>query len=449
MGFAGSATAVALLRSWSDGPLRLDLLERSGRYGTGVAYSTPYAEHLLNVPAGAMSLLEDRPEDFLDWTAEHRPGTSPRCFVPRREFGRYVRDRLAEAERDCCSEGVAVRRRDDAAVDLLPGRCPMLVTASGRRLRADAVVLALGLAAPAHPPGLSPALHDHPRYVADPCDWAQLERLVGARRVLVVGTGLTMVDVALALRAGERGGPEVVAVSRSGLLPRAHRPAAGVAGPAPALGRIRSADELAARIESAMRGAGDWRTVVDGLRPHTQALWRALPPAERRRFVERHGRRWDVHRHRMAPQIAARLRRLRATGSVDVREASVIALEPAGGHAIAATLRGPDGEQRLVVDGLVNATGPVFDLRRSTDPLLRALLRRGLATPGPLGLGLRTDSDGALLDASGRRSPHLYTLGALRRGELWETTAVPEIRAQAAGVAAALARRTEAALVSA
>jgi uncharacterized NAD(P)/FAD-binding protein YdhS len=127
----------------------------------------------------------------------------------------------------------------------------------------------------------------------------------------------------------------------------------------------------------------------------------------------------------------------------------VVALEPAGGQAIAATLRGPHGEQRLLVDGLVNATGPVFDVRRSPDPLLRALLRRGLATPGPLGLGLRTDDDGALLDASGRRSPHLYTLGALRRGELWETTAVPEIRAQAARIAAALTRRTDAALVSA
>ena len=139
---------------------------------------------------------------------------------------------------------------------------------------------------------------------------------------------------------------------------------------------------------------------------------------------------------------------MRATGAVDVRVASVVALEPAGGQAMAATLRDPHGEQRVLVDGLVNATGPVYDVRRSPDPLLRALLGRGLATPGPLGLGLRTD-DGALLDASGRRSPHLYTLGALRRGELWETTAVPEIRAQAAGIAAALTRRTDAALVSA
>jgi uncharacterized NAD(P)/FAD-binding protein YdhS len=108
--------------------------------------------------------------------------------------------------------------------------------------------------------------------------------------------------------------------------------------------------------------------------------------------------------------IAACLRRLRATGAVDVGEASVVALEPAGGQAIAATLRGPRGEQRLLVDGLVDATGLVFEVRRSG---------------------------------------HLYTLGALRRGELWETTAVPELRAQAARIAAALTRRTDAALVSA
>jgi uncharacterized NAD(P)/FAD-binding protein YdhS len=453
MGFAGSATAVALLRSWTGGPLALDLIERSGRYGSGVAYATPYSDHLLNVPAAAMSLLENRPGDFLEWTGQHRPGTSPRCFVPRRDFGRYVRDRLAEAERDARSGGVSVGRRHDTAVDVLPGRCPTLVTATGERLRADAVVLALGLPAPAHPPGLSPALRDHPRYVADPCDWAQLERLAGSRRVLVVGTGLTMVDVALALRAGERAGPQLLAVSRHGLLPRAHRTVPGSAGSAPALGRVRTADELAARIETAMRSAsaagGDWRAVVDGLRPQAQQLWRALPPVERRRLVEHHGRRWDVHRHRMAPEIADRLRWLRRSGSVQVRDASVIALEPAGAGAIAATLASPRGEERVVVDGLVNATGPAFDPRRSPDPLLRSLLRRGLAAPGPLRMGLATDGDGALLDASGARSPGLYTLGALRRGELWETTAVPEIRAQAAAIASALARRTPAALVGA
>ncbi|HWY24061.1 MAG TPA: hypothetical protein VNX47_04035, partial [Nevskia sp.] len=54
-----------------------------------------------------------------------------------------------------------------------------------------------------------------------------------------------------------------------------------------------------------------------------------------------------------------------------------------------------------------------------------------------LGLGLLTDAQGALLDRDGQASTWLYTLGPARKGQLWETTAVPEIRVQAQ----ALARR--------
>jgi uncharacterized NAD(P)/FAD-binding protein YdhS len=290
-------------------------------------------------------------------------------------------------------------------------------------------VLATGVSRPAAP--RLGAAAGHPAYVGDPWDHARVARLAGARRVLVAGTGLTTVDVALTLA----GGPEIVAVSRHGLVPAAHAdrdPPTAV--PAVRPGDCVTADALAERVEAAAREA-ERRAVVDGLRPVTQAIWRGLPAAEQQRFVERHSRRWEIVRSRMAPAVAEQIAALRARGALRVLAARIERAEPLPGERLAVTL---SGGRRLEVDGLVNATGPAWDPREGDSALLHALLADGLATPGPVGLGLRTEADGRL------PGTEVFALGALRRGELWESVAVPELREQAAAVAAAIrARATE------
>jgi uncharacterized NAD(P)/FAD-binding protein YdhS len=313
-----------------------------------------------------------------------------------------------------------VRRVHDEAIALDRGA---VVTRGGARLEADAVVVATGISPPAAVAG--PV--GHPAYVADPWDRDAVAALAGREEVLIVGTGLTMVDLALTLG----GGPRLLAVSRSGELPRCHR--AGLPRPGtPAVlpGETASADVIAERVET-LAGVGEWRTVVDSLRPVTQQVWRSLPVAEKSRFLERHARRWEAHRHRMAPRVAERLRALLASGALRVAAGGVEAIEPAGDRLAVRA-----GGETLVVGGAINATGPAWDCRRGDSELVAFLLRSGAAEPGPLGLGLRTDPAGALLDSHGHASRTLFTLGALRRGELWETTAVPEIRAQATELAA-------------
>jgi uncharacterized NAD(P)/FAD-binding protein YdhS len=442
MGFAGTATAVALLRGWGGAPLALHLIERRGRPGPGVAYSTPCGEHLLNVRAGAMSLLEDDPGDFARWLAARDPGAAANGFAPRRSYGAYLAESLDAAERGARAQGLTVRRHADEAVDVLPGgawRCPRVLLRTGRELDADTVVLAPGPGRPAPPAGL----REHAGLVADACDWPSLAHLGRARRVLVVGTGLTMVDAALSLVPEGCRGPEILAVSRHGLLPRAHRAAAEPGSFRPVWPRRPlTADGLARGVERAVRDAcaagEDWRPVVDGLRPETQRLWRALGLEERRRFLERHARRWDVLRHRMAPEVHARVRELRAHGRLRILPAGVLGLDPLPGGRVAARLRLADGSARVEADAVLGATG--FGLG-SDEPLIAALVAGGAAAPDPLGLGLRTAPDGALLDARGEASDAIYTLGAQRRGDLWESTAVPEIRAQAAAIAAAVTTR--------
>jgi uncharacterized NAD(P)/FAD-binding protein YdhS len=287
------------------------------------------------------------------------------------------------------------------------------------------VVLAVG-ALPAAPLAKLPA---DPRVITDP--WAPGALDADAATTLVVGTGLTAVDVALSTAA--RGG-RVIAVSRRGRLPFAHLPGPRSPAPPPQLpDREMPLPKLEFRLVAhglRMQEQGyDWRDAMDGLRPITSELWRRLDEHDRRRFLQDRCRAWEVRRHRMAPEVAERVRRLRAEGGLTILagQIAVAVLRPEG---IDVVIRGR-GERRFVVDRVVACTGAGSDVREADDPLLRSLMATGTAVADPLGLGLRTARGGALLDGEGRPSARLFALGALRRGDLWETTAVPEIRLQA------------------
>jgi uncharacterized NAD(P)/FAD-binding protein YdhS len=453
-GFAGTATAVQLLHAWRGGPLELTLLERSGRFGPGVAFSTPDAQHLLNVNAAGMSALPEAPNGFADWLHARDTYAHAGTFAPRIAYGAYLRELLDEAQAAAQARGggvvaftrsadEAIRIRDDGDATL--GGPVSVLTRSAAELSADAVVLAVGVNRPRIPTGAAPGLLDHPAYVADPWDHARIAALARRERVLIVGSGLTMIDVAMSLCPDERG-PALVALSRRGVLPRAHRAEPPhVVRPFRPLPGPPTADRLAAHVETAalaeVAAGGDWRSVVDGVRPYTQQLWQSLPLGEQARFLARHARRWEIHRHRMAPGVAARVRALRADGRLSLRAGSLQRLEPAVRGGIDAIYKTADGVERLHAAAVVNCTGPDPAPGAGGDPLLANLIEDRLGRAGPLGLGLDTGSDGELCDCDGRPSSRLFTLGALRRGQLWETTAVPEIRLQAADLARLLAER--------
>jgi len=203
-----------------------------------------------------------------------------------------------------------------------------------------------------------------------------------------------------------------------------------------------TADQLAEllrdQVAAAARQGVDWRPVVDGLRAPTQGLWMRLDLEERRRFLSTYARAWEVRRHRMAPDIAARLDRYREEGRLQLLEGGLAGLTD---HVLRCEVELPALPDTLFADAVVNCTGPMTDISRSTDPLLKALVRRGLLTPDPLRLGVSCTPHGEVLDVSGQVVPGLYVVGPPRKGTLWETTAVPEIRSQAAVLAQSLPER--------
>jgi len=293
---------------------------------------------------------------------------------------------------------------------------------SGERVECDAAVLAGGNFPSRLPAAFGPkAIHDPwgPDGAA-----ALAEAAARGGELLLVGTGLTMVDIAVSLEEAGFAG-RILAASRRGLVPRAH------ISPAAAPLEWEPPARLGDLVRS-VRAREPWRASVDGLRPHSIALWQSLTEQERRRFLRHLRPWWDMHRHRIAPRVAARIEAMRASGRLEVAAARIARVE---GDVVTLARRG-GGELRRRFDAVVNCTGPEGDIRRIGDPLIRDLLASKRARPDPLGLGFEVDSDSRI--ASGA-SPALYALGPLTKGAFWEIVAVPDIRGQAAGVARAIA----------
>jgi uncharacterized NAD(P)/FAD-binding protein YdhS len=449
-GAAGALAAVHLLREPRDrGALEIDLIDRTGGFGAGVAYGTTDPLHLLNVPAVRMGAIHGRPEDFHQWLAGRGEPAAVEAFLPRGLYATYLRDLLASAEREATDARLRRHHGEVTAIAELHGAgAPLELTlADGERIEADRAILALGPLGAGDPIRVPAELKARGAYVADPWAAGALEEARRDREVLVVGTGLSMVDVALTLCEGGSG-PRVRAVSRHGLLPRRHRRTLTN------LRRFHIPTEsgrlepmvaaIFAQICRVAQQGDDWRDVIDSMRPVTPALWKALDTEERRRFLAELQRLWDVHRFRMAPAVADRFEALQAAGRVRAESNAIVSLEPHGDR-VRVFLRSPGATDldQVEVDRVVNCSGAGCDLRRQAPPLLAGLLAAGAARPDELGLGLDVAADGALLDADGTPSERLFAIGALRKGVEWEAIGITEIRDHSGALARRLVRSGE------
>lgn len=444
-GFSGSLLALKLLDARPD--WRVTLIEPGDRPGRGLAYGACAPSHLLNVPVSRMETgLKPRFDDWLisrggmDEALAESGGDLSAAFAPREFLGQYLAQRVAEAR---AAGALTVLRGE--AVRTLDGVRRGVMLADGRAVEADTVVLATGNLPPRPPLPADHWLIDDPAFVIDPWSRLALEGLDPDAPVLLLGTGLTMVDIALKLAEDGHRGP-MTAVSRRGLLPGAHRYGGAWE---PFLSPMLPASPLAlskairAEVRRAAEKGQPWQRVVDAVRPVIGRIWATWTPAQRRQFLRHQRPRWDVHRHRMAPRIAAGIDGLMASGSLTIRGGRLRDWRREG-ELVAGTLhpRGGGVAETLTAARIINCTGPRSDLQGLEVPLFADLARKGLIAPDALGLGLETD-DCAVLNARGEVSTWLYAIGPLTRPAWWEITAVPEITAQVDGLAHALTRDIE------
>ena len=414
-GFSGTMVAAHLARRGIDSIL----VEGGGLAGNGVAFSTRDRAHLLNVPAGNMSAWPDDPTDFAA-----KVGGDGATFAERRAFGAYLQSILDDATASGCVQlldGTAVgASRQDGTWHI--------ALEDGQSIDAQALVLATGNQPPAE---LRTAKAAGDRLIANPWGEAARAAVEDAARnsldVLIVGTGLTMVDVVLSLdSAGHRG--NILAVSRRGLIPKSH----AASEPSPAerhevpTGTVHGIIRWL-RDKAAVAG---WRAAVDSLRPHSHHIWQSLPSKQQAKFL-RHARPWwDVHRHRIAPQVAQRLEELMNEGRLQVAAGRITDAQSGelGVDVVIAMRAKSEPEPARKFGYVFNCTGPLGDIGKTCDPLLRELLDSHLVEPDDLSIGLAVDEHS-------RAGERLWALGTLTKGQYWEIIAVPDIRVQAATVA--------------
>lgn len=445
-GFSGTVLAARLLRE-STQPTRVILINRSGRMARGVAYGTRSTVHVLNVPAGRMGAFAEDEAGFLKFARGIDSTITGGTFVRRNLYGDYLEhvldEAIAAAGRNVIFEQIV---GDVVKIDCSRGDFVDLILNDERRLSVSAAVLASGNHPPADLPLADRAIFSSPRYVRDPWARGALDSVPNDAPVLLIGTGLTMYDVALELERRGRTAP-LFAVSRRGLLPQPHRSPAHPAGhdhvppdlltgEATALHYLKS---IRRQVRAAEAHGVDWRDVVASLRPITPELWKRLDSKQRRRFMEKLRPFWDVHRHRAAPSIAEKIESMLGRGAMKVSAGRIRSLtENSDGTTATILPRGQRNPTQSRFGAVVNCTGPDCDVSSIRDPLLSSLLQSGTARPCDLAIGLDFDSDYRIIRADGNVNKNLYLLGPLLRGQLWEATAVPELREHARALAAIL-----------
>ncbi|MGK5048987.1 FAD/NAD(P)-binding protein [Janthinobacterium sp. GB4P2] len=449
-GFSGVALVSQLVRQAGTAPLRIVLVNRSGSMARGLAYGTRSADHVLNVPAGNMSAVAEDSNHFLNFARSQDPSVQAHSFVLRRVYGDYLESMLKSAEQSLQSN-LSLERitgEVESIETALGGQRITLV--NGHVIEADKVVLAFGHFASPHPGAAATPFFAGHRYVRDPWSMAALDAIPHDAPVLLVGTGLSAIDVCMTLMNAAPA-RQIHMVSRRGLLPKAHR-----SGPprrsSHALPEIFNAQGASLRqlfkafrrhVRAIEAKDEDWREALNLLRPGTHILWQGWSDAERRRFLRHVQPYWDNHRHRAAPQPHGRFEEAVKAGQIQVHAGRIATFtEKNEGVSVLLRLRGSGAQRSLDAAYVVNCIGPDCDLRKTDSPLVKRLLMDGVIQPDRLGLGVAVDEECRVLSADGTKSVDMYYIGPLLRAQYWEATAVPELRKFASRLGAILLRAT-------
>lgn len=428
-GASGVLFAANLLMQDTD--LRVTVIEGRHLLGCGIAYSTTDPDHLLNTRVHNMSAFPDDEGHFLRWLQARSSADAydRESFVSRSIYGSYLScllepwmasGRLVCMKANCTAisertGGVKVTLDDGGAL-----QAAYAVLATGHVLpEPDPAGLRLGAWQPAPPP--------HPDDT-----------------VMIIGTGLSMIDQVLSLeREGHRGA--IVAISRRGLLPRTHAPGKPVAlsrEDVP-LGQpvSRVLHWLRAQVAKAEAAGGTWRDALDGIRPWVSTFWQHMTTDQRARFLRHAASWWEVHRHRIPPDSAARLDAAIASGRLRILRAAYLRAKKAEDGRIRAFIQLRDSGEEVAVEvgRLIDCRGIRNDPEKNASPIIAGLLESGAAQVDPLRIGMAVTEDGALIARDGTVSQRIFALGPVSRATFWEITAIPDIRVQAARMAAHIA----------
>ena len=424
-GATGIITALCILHN-ADAHDQVTLIDSTANLGAGVAYRTTNEALLLNVRALQMSAYADQPDHFVEWLTTHKNQPDAESFVPRAWYAQYLQDTLAVAISQSDAHYAFIQTN---VMDIDPTH-RVVICDDGQQFSADHIILALG-----HAPIANPLARwtPTPQRVVNGYDWQAITtQITPMDDIIIIGSGLTMVDTIVALQNhGHRG--NITAFSRHGHLPQTHVPRQSYPSfiTSEHYGWSVGALLRLVRTEVAKAHAAGipWQAVIDSLRPHNQQLWMHWSLSEKRRFLRHVRAHWDIYRHRIAPQIATIIA---STPQLTISAGRIVDYHEHD-TSISLTIqhRHTNTTRTLTAAYVINCTGPLSDYALIENPLVVALRQRGILAADDIRLGIAVDAHGNLCDQHQQVIPWLWTLGPPRKGSAWECIAIPDIRNQA------------------
>lgn len=442
-GFSGLAVAYHLLRSLEilDLPkhikenFRCLLIEPRPELGAGLAYQTKSDFHLLNVRAKGMSINDKEPSSFVEWLQRSGSSLGADDFAPRVVYHRYLNDALRSALEDSSLNlpGVTpLTRIQDSVVSLKKEPSGFeLVTESKNLYHCHTLVIAIGNVA---------ARSKVSQALLSPWDSKTYEDISEKKSIAIVGAGLTAIDIVHEAEArGFRGKYSIISRHAQFAHTNGKQPFL-ISDSIKAWAKQFAEEQTPLRqrlkaFRSAAKHFAHLHAVVDSLRPHTQSIWRSFSITEKRRFIRHLRAYWDVARHRAPETTLGALLNLKAAGRLHQVKAKLLSACQVGPHFQLELGQTKGLKTVLEFDRAINGMGLCSNIHHSDSPLLSQLLEEGILSADPLNIGLQTNEKGQLISQEGILQEQLYTLGSLRRGELWESIAVPELSVQARLVA--------------
>ncbi|MFM7216940.1 MAG: FAD/NAD(P)-binding protein [Bacteroidota bacterium] len=436
-GFCGMMTAVQLVKAAAGAPCEI-LLFTDGELGKGPAYSGSSDLHVLNVEARNMSAFPEAPEHFADWLVARleKAGMSTenadRMFAPRKWYGEYLSEIAKTLRQEHGSTKVKIIHRRVLSVKPLKNGFGLTTIDSNHAV--DCVVLATGNMLPSKPKGIPASFQKSTHYVSDPWSFDSAVVPADQKTVLIVGTGLTMVDVMITLREGGFNG-RIVAVSPKGFEILPHRKYQSISAIKDELHPPYRLDDLFALFRKHIRIVREkgitGEAVVDAVRPLTRSIWTSLTESDKRRFLTHLRHLWGLARHRLPPEQHEQLREQITQGSFTILAGRILDVhEEKDGCLVTIKERKTGLVSELSAALVINCTGPSTDIAACKDPLYESLLKEHIIRPDPLGMGIQANHLGHPMGKDQEPVAGIYALGSLLKGTFWESTAIPELRVQ-------------------
>jgi uncharacterized NAD(P)/FAD-binding protein YdhS len=437
-------------------PIRVCVFNKDGLMGRGTAYNMDKDFYLLNVIAAKMSALPEDSDHFLDWVMQTEAYKSldrsmiSQAFLPRKLYGEYLTDLWNTLQQTASDKGCFLEEKSDEICTVSQSKgLYSFTTSDGTISSFDVCVLATGNELPKAPNSITQEIEQSSIYFGNPWSNQVLKDVHKFEKLLIIGNGLTMVDTVIGLQhSGFKGTIYSISPNGFNILPhrnnglvykKLNEEILGIQG----LRGIASAVFKHIRIVRKFGLSAE--PVIDSLRPNVQHIWQHLHLSEKKVFLSRLRHLWGVARHRIPLHVHDRIQQLRIEKKLHIIAGKINTINLSHEKAIIDFYNKKAGiNECILVDRIINCTGPNSDIGKTSSTLLKQLFEQGIISQDKLKLGLQVDINSyQLVKQDGKVNHHFYTLGNHLRGELWESTAVNELRQQAKEVAQQILVTTE------